>query len=101
MRAAAGNPGTHCPTCGRAPAAPYRRTFAGAVVEGCVDPCHTAALATLDAATSQGPSVAWHFRPEAAAIRASVLEGLEALDKPSPRPKRRASRPALLVEVSL
>lgn len=59
---------THsCPTCGRAANAPYRRTVAGEVTEGCIDSHHTS------------HADAWHVRPSAAAHRADTLASLMKL----------------------
>ncbi len=48
-----------CTTCGQAPEAPYRRTVAGVVTEGCVSAAH------------DGHADGWHLRPQAAAIRST------------------------------
>jgi hypothetical protein len=67
IRAAAGNPCTVCPTCGRGQAAPHRRILEGRIYEGCVDACHTGHLI--------GGSLEWH--QQGASIRRAALAGLE------------------------
>ena len=53
-----------CPTCFRAPAAPFRVWDAsGKILSGCVDACHTGHLVTPSASAS------WHARPAARQIR--------------------------------
>ena len=69
IRAAAGNPCNTCPTCGRAPSAPYRRYDAqGRVTEGCIDATHTGRLV----GTSE--SNRWHMRPVAEVMRRAELK---------------------------
>jgi hypothetical protein len=65
---------TCCPTCTRSAASPYRRQVDGKVSEGCIDAFHTPAFEGI--ATT---SAAWHFRPEAVALRAQTLAHLLAL----------------------
>jgi hypothetical protein len=55
-----------CGTCCRPVGAPYRRSAAGVVIEGCVDAFH-------------GEIDVWSGRPEARAIRARELERLRSL----------------------
>ena len=70
IRIAHGNPGTECPTCGNALNAPYRR-WAGVVIEGCIDACHTGRL-------PEGTETAnWHYRMEARAMRADTYRRLK------------------------
>lgn len=72
IRRAAGNPGTHCPTCARPCESPYRRKDArGHIIEGCVDACHKPHI--------HGESLRWHMRPEAVALRKETLAHLESL----------------------
>lgn len=61
---------TLCPTCGRAPGAPFR-VFGerGSVEMGCVDEFHTGHL------VSPSESARWHARPEARRIRAASKAG--------------------------
>jgi len=55
-----------CTTCACPVEKPYRRhNAAGAIVEGCIDACHTGLT---------GESAAWHDRACAVAYRASVEE---------------------------
>lgn len=74
IRAAAGNPGTHCPTCTRAiTAGPFTRFGArGHVTEGCVDACHAGHHV-------HGEVARWFYRPEAQALRAAELARLVSL----------------------
>lgn len=60
-----------CPTCGHAPAIPYRRIVGGVIVEGCVDRAHTGHL--------YGNSAAWHGRPTAKAVRAETRRSERAI----------------------
>jgi hypothetical protein len=72
IRLAAGNPGTHCPTCARRACDPYARVDThGYTTEGCVDAFHSTGGLI-------GERARWHARPEAHAIRKAELAVLEA-----------------------
>ncbi len=72
IRLAAGNPGTHCPTCARTQHNPYRRIVGGKITEGCVDAFH-------HGFTCAGGSTHHHMSPGAHTIRRAELAWLEAL----------------------
>lgn len=56
---------THCYTCTRPVASPYRRSDAsGKISEGCIDQCHSGHL--------YGSSLEWHNRPAAKKLRAET-----------------------------
>lgn len=66
-------PRTKCPTCGRAAGSPFRiYNDRGKVVHGCIDAFHSGHLML-------GESRCWHNRPEAKALRRTVLVSLKAL----------------------
>lgn len=72
IRRNAGNPGTQCPSCGRAADAPYRCVVDGAIVEGCIDAFHHGHLPAAN-------DTAWHNRPIARKWRAETLADLLAI----------------------
>ena len=73
IRAAAGNDGHVCPTCGKSSASPYVRIVDGKIIEGCIDAAHWRYL------SGGSDLAAWCLRPVAAAIRAQELAHLESL----------------------
>jgi hypothetical protein len=74
-RIAHGNPGTHCPLCGRTESDPYRRTIGGVIIEGCIDAFHTGALPI------GSDTYAWHTRPWARVQRLIEWESVRELTK--------------------
>jgi len=72
IRAKAGNPNTICPTCGRKPENPFRRTdLRGKTIYGCIDAIHTGRL------VCPSESNRWHLRPEAKQLRRETLKSLK------------------------
>lgn len=73
IRRNAGNPGTQCPSCGRAADAPARRVVKGEIVEGCVAAFHHGHL------PAGSDTAAWHNRPAGRQVRAETLAFLLAV----------------------
>lgn len=73
IRAAAGNPNTHCPLCSGTLAAPYRNVVNGKIDSGCIDASHTKHLVPCSASND------WHNRPMARNLRAGALASLLAV----------------------
>ena len=69
LRRAAGNPLTHCPTCGHVVSAPYSRLVNGVRVEGCIDAAHVDHL--------PNGYRTWFYRPAVAELRTRTLRSLE------------------------
>jgi hypothetical protein len=64
-----GNPLTHCATCGRSAASPFRVFDGrGKVTAGCIDAFHSGHI--------YGESLTWHNRPEAKRMRKETLARL-------------------------
>jgi hypothetical protein len=67
-----GNELTQCPTCCRAPHSPFRvHGEHGKIVNGCIDPIHTAHLTPLS------ESMHWHMTAGAKRWRSSMLVNLK------------------------
>ncbi len=65
---------THCNTCSRPVASPFRRysQMGGTkITAGCIDAAHTGHL--------YGDSLRWHMRPEAKKLRADAVARLRGL----------------------
>ncbi len=71
IRLAAGNPGTHCPTCTQPVDRPYRSIHGGKIVQGCIDACHRPHI--------HGESLKWHMQPAAVERRKRELAHLKSL----------------------
>lgn len=71
IRAANGNPGTHCPTCARPAHDPRTRYVGGRIVEGCVDAFHYGHVGTANNVA------AWYYSPDAREIRTVALRAIQ------------------------